>query len=217
MSNTRGMAERSRRQALRPGAGAGIGAVAGTLAAGGPAQAEGPVVAAKSTVTLAAAQMMIAAAMAKAQEIGVPMMIVVADEAGTIRASARMDGQNSAGAIDIVPRKAYTAGAFRAPTHVPAERFGADPARLASFANLPNVILPGGGFPITVDNAVVGAIAAGGGLARSGHGGRAGGPGRDHVDSARTVADRWGQPRPHRRLAGGSTLGGGAPCPSSAG
>jgi uncharacterized protein GlcG (DUF336 family) len=79
-----------------------------------------------------------------------------------LKAFRRMDNQNSAGTVEAVPDKAYTAAAFRTPTHVFAER-NADPAPLTSFPNLPRVTLLGGGYPIQAGDAVVGGIGVGGG------------------------------------------------------
>lgn len=121
-----------------------------------------PVSTMRETVTLAAAQALIAAGMAKAQEINVPMTIVIVDESGVLKAFARMDG-NSLASVDLVQAKAFTSSAFRAPTHILAQRFGADATRLASVTNFPRVTLLGGGYPIMHGNVVVGGIGAGGG------------------------------------------------------
>lgn len=136
----------------------------GALAAGSDeVRADTPAVSVnRETVALAAAQALITAGMAKAQEIGVPMTIIVVDESGVLKAMVRMDG-NSLASVDLVQQKAYTASAFRAPTHILAQRFGADPVRLASVTNSPRFTLLGGGYPIMHGNAVVGGIGAGGG------------------------------------------------------
>ena len=62
-------------------------------------------------VTLADARRVIAAAEKKAQEIGQPMNIAVADEGGNIVAHVRMDNA-WIGSIDISMKKAYTSRAF---------------------------------------------------------------------------------------------------------
>jgi len=62
-------------------------------------------------VNLADARRVIAAAEKKAQEIGQPMNIAVADEGGNIVAHVRMDDA-WIGSIDISMKKAYTARAF---------------------------------------------------------------------------------------------------------
>ena len=62
-------------------------------------------------VNLADARRVIAAAEKKAQEIGQPMNIAVADEGGNLVSHVRMDGA-WIGSIDISIKKAYTSRAF---------------------------------------------------------------------------------------------------------
>ena len=63
------------------------------------------------SVTLSAAQAVVDAARAKADEIGVPMNIAVVDDGNNLTAFARMDGA-WLGSIDIAQNKAYTARSF---------------------------------------------------------------------------------------------------------
>ena len=63
-------------------------------------------------MTLDMAKAIIKAAEAKAVEIGVPMVISVADKAGYLLALHRMDGAIFA-SIEISINKAYTSAAFR--------------------------------------------------------------------------------------------------------
>jgi uncharacterized protein GlcG (DUF336 family) len=152
--------------------GASLGGAGGAQAQAGPpaqsappAQASAPASVAKPGISLAGAQAAIAAAESKAREIGVPMAICVVDESGVLKAFARMDG-NSLASVALVQAKAFTAAAFRTPTHVLAERNAADPTRVASLPNFPNVTFLGGGYPIMVGGAVVGGLGAGGGSAQ---------------------------------------------------
>lgn len=46
----------------------------------------------KQSVTAETAQKMVSAAVAKAQDIGVPMVVAVLDESGLLKAFCRMDG-----------------------------------------------------------------------------------------------------------------------------
>ncbi len=62
-------------------------------------------------VTLADARRVIAAAEKKAEEIGQPMNIAVADEGGNLISHIRMDGAWM-GSIDISIKKAFTSRAF---------------------------------------------------------------------------------------------------------
>jgi uncharacterized protein GlcG (DUF336 family) len=152
----------SRRDTLRISAAAGLAiAASAALQPNATAQtpvAEGAISRTKQTITLAAAEQMIKAAQAKAEELGVSVVIVVVDEGGLLKALHRMDGVNSAVPLDIGPMKAYTAASFRTPTHQLAENNLENPARMASLPNLPRVTLLAGGFPITDGDAVIGGI-----------------------------------------------------------
>lgn len=161
MESTQTEARRVGRRHMLLAAG-GAAALVGLTGTAQQASAQAPVSADRASVSLAAAETLIEAAIAKAQEIGVPMAIAILDESGILKAFARMDGTSLA-SVDIVQAKAYTAAAFRAPTHVLAERNQADPARLASLTSLPRVTLLGGGFPITQGSTVIGGIGVGGG------------------------------------------------------
>jgi uncharacterized protein GlcG (DUF336 family) len=122
---------------------------------------EGEVVA--ESVTLDAAQAVVDAARAKADEIGVPMNIAVVNDGNNLTAFARMDGA-WLGSIDIAQNKAYTARSCDmstkdlAPLSQPNQpRFGihaSNQGRLISFA---------GGIPLTSGDDVVGAIGVSGG------------------------------------------------------
>jgi uncharacterized protein GlcG (DUF336 family) len=69
-----------------------------------------------ATITTDAAHRMIAAAEAKATEMGVPMCIAVADPGGNLKAFSRMDGAALL-STQIAQDKAYTAVGFGMPTH----------------------------------------------------------------------------------------------------
>jgi uncharacterized protein GlcG (DUF336 family) len=102
----------------------------------------------RGSITLAGANALVAAAVAKALEIGVPMAIAVVDESGILKAFNRMDGAGTAG-VDIVQNKAYTAAAFRTPTQALAQRLQDQPTQIASFTTTPRVTLLPGGLPIS--------------------------------------------------------------------
>jgi uncharacterized protein GlcG (DUF336 family) len=150
----------TRRAAL----GMGAAAAAATMLAvkeAGAAQSD-PEGATKATITLAEAHVLIEAAVAKAEEIGVPMYILVLDESGKEKASVRMDG-NSLAALTLVPPKAFTAVSFRTATHTLAQNVASDPIRVASFLANGQFTLLGGGLPIRRGDAVIGAVGVGGG------------------------------------------------------
>ena len=116
-----------------------------------------------ATVTTDGAHRMIAAAEAKATEMGVPMCIAVADPGGNLKAFSRMDGAALL-STQIAQDKAYTAVGFGMPTHGWHD-FIKDDAPLAAGAptGINRLVIFGGGYPITVDGTVVGAIGVSGG------------------------------------------------------
>jgi uncharacterized protein GlcG (DUF336 family) len=148
-----------------------LGVAAGTVLSAGAgrathtASAQTPISVPRESITLEAARALIDAAVAKAQEIGVPMAVAIVDESGVLKAFARMEG-NSLASVELVQAKAFTAAAFRAPTHVLAERNLNDPTRVASLPNFERVTLLAGGYPIQSGGTVVGGIGAGGGSAQ---------------------------------------------------
>jgi uncharacterized protein GlcG (DUF336 family) len=114
-------------------------------------------------VTLNEARSIIAAAEAKAGEIGQPMNIAVADGGGHLIAHVRMDGA-WLGSVDISIKKAFTARAFDISTR--------DLAKLAqnggdffgiNTSNEGRVMIFAGGIPLYREGRVVGAIGVSGG------------------------------------------------------
>src|SRR5262249_1682673 len=69
----------------------------------------------KRSITSDAAHRLIAAADAKALEIGRPMVIAIVDEGGALKAFSRMDGAPLL-SIQVAQDKAYTAAGFGLPT-----------------------------------------------------------------------------------------------------
>jgi uncharacterized protein GlcG (DUF336 family) len=109
-------------------------------------------------LTYSGASAVLAAAVAKAQEIGVPQCIAVTDDGGHVLALARMDGAKVL-SIDSCTAKARTAASSRVPTGGIATEVE---ARLASATGgkLTNLL---GGLPLIVDGHLVGAIGVGSG------------------------------------------------------
>jgi uncharacterized protein GlcG (DUF336 family) len=114
-------------------------------------------------MTLDLALELIAAARAKAKEIGVPMVIAVVDAGGNLVAQQRMDDALLV-SIDISLNKAYTAVAVKVPTHqlAPLVQPGA-PLFGISLADRGRVIVFGGGFPLRRDHKIIGGIGVSGG------------------------------------------------------
>lgn len=113
-------------------------------------------------ISLSAARDAIAAAEAKAREIGVPAAIAVVDADGTLKAFARMDGAALL-PVRIAQQKAWTAISFGIPTHAWWEMVSADPPLLHGIVQQQDVIVFGGGYPITKDSEVIGGIGVSGG------------------------------------------------------
>ena len=117
----------------------------------------------KSSITSDAAHRMIAAAEAKAAELGKAFVIAVADDGGNLKALSRMDGAPLL-SIQVAQDKAYTAVGFGMPTHGWHDFIKDDPP-LADGAptGIDRLVIFGGGYPITIDDQVVGAIGVSGG------------------------------------------------------
>lgn len=172
----------SRRAAL----GMGTGVVAATLLTHGavaqdatPAPGTGPLQ--TLDISLAQAQAVVEAAVAKAAEIGTRMDVAVVDAGGNLKAFARMDGA-WLGSIDIAIKKATTARFF----DLPSEELGklsqpGGPLYQIEVSNGGLITFPGG-LPLTTpDGTVIGGIGVSGST----------------VEDDRTVAD-----------AGAAALGG---------
>jgi glc operon protein GlcG len=120
-------------------------------------------------ISAAGAKAVLRAAEAKAAEIGVPVVIVVVDESGDLKALLGMDGPPK-GAIQWSIDKAVTAASFRTPTHVLAQATeGAPASAVASLMAQPHATLAPGGFPLVIDGVVVGAVGASGGTPDQDH------------------------------------------------
>lgn len=115
------------------------------------------------SVSLEDAQRVIAAAQAKAEEIGSPSNIAVVDAGANLVSHIRMDNA-WVGSVDISINKAFTARAFDIATKdmaenaQPGEQFygiqGSNQGRVMVFA---------GGIPLRRDGLVVGAVGVSGG------------------------------------------------------
>ena len=117
----------------------------------------------KPSVSANLAQRMIEAAEDKARQIGVAMNIAVVDESGILKAFSRMDGAALL-SVQIAQDKAYTAVGFGMPTHGWFDFIKDDPPLAAGAApGIDRLVIFGGGYPISVDGVVVGAIGVSGG------------------------------------------------------
>jgi uncharacterized protein GlcG (DUF336 family) len=117
----------------------------------------------KKSISSDLAHRVIAAAEAKATEMGVPMGIAICDEAGVLKAFSRMDGA-ALFAVQIAQDKAYTAVGFGMPSGGWHDFIKDDPPLAAgAVGGIDRLVIFGGGFPITIGDAVVGAIGVSGG------------------------------------------------------
>lgn len=120
-------------------------------------------------ITLNDARTIIAAAEAKAQEIGQPMNIAVADAGGNLIAHVRMDGA-WLGSIDISIKKAFTSRAFDISTKDLADNSQSGQQFFGIHAsNDGKVMIFAGGIPLKKDGKVVGAIGVSGGSGEQDH------------------------------------------------
>lgn len=116
-----------------------------------------------TAITLAAAQLALAAGIAEAERLGVTVSVAVVDAGGVLRAFARMDGAEIAGEALAVD-KAYTAVAHRTPTaelgalaQPGGELFGLQANGRGRY------VMFGGGLPVTDgDSQVIGAVGVSG-------------------------------------------------------
>ncbi len=114
-------------------------------------------------IRLEDARRVIAAAEKKAQQIGQPMNIAVADEGANLIAHVRMDGA-WLGSVDVSINKAFTARAFDVSTKDLATH--SQPGRQFFGIHASNggrVMIFAGGIPLTRNGKVVGAIGVSGG------------------------------------------------------
>jgi uncharacterized protein GlcG (DUF336 family) len=120
-------------------------------------------------VTLQDARRVIAAAEAKAAEIGQPMNIAVVDGGGNLVSHIRMDGA-WIGSIDISINKAFTSRAFDITTKDLADNSqSGDQFFGIHVSNRGRVMIFAGGIPLKRDGVVVGAIGVSGGSGDQDH------------------------------------------------
>lgn len=130
-----------------------------------PVYAQGVII--EKNLSLALAQTMANAAMAKCQSMGYKISVSVLDRGGLALVMLRDEGA-SLHTPESSDRKAYTARTFRQPSAAIVKRIMDEPA-VAGFKEYTRVIALQGGLPIKVGNDVIGAI------------GVSGSPGKDDV------------------------------------
>ncbi len=117
----------------------------------------------KKSLTTAKAHEIIAAAEAKAKEMGLAMVIAVCDESGVLKAFSRMDGAALL-SVQVAQDKAYTAIGFGMPTDGWYDFIKNDPPLLHGATDgIKRLVIFGGGYPLKVDGQIVGGIGVSGG------------------------------------------------------
>ena len=124
----------------------------------GPAQAQLQQV---SDLTLAAAQKLSGAAMAACQAKGKSIVVTVLDRGGNTVSVQRADGVGPHN-TEASRRKAYTALSTKTDTQLLASNARAN-LDAANLTTLPELLLLGGGLPLTAKGQIVGAIGVAGG------------------------------------------------------
>ncbi|GAB64271.1 MAG: heme-binding protein [Candidatus Jettenia sp.] len=120
-------------------------------------------------ITLNDAKRVITAAEKKAQEIGQPMNIAVADAGGNLVAHVRMD-EAWIGSIDISIKKAYTSRAFDVATKDLAPHCQSGGQFFGIHAsNDGRIMIFAGGIPLKRNGKIVGAIGVSGGSGEQDH------------------------------------------------
>ena len=114
-----------------------------------------------SVFKLEKARELVQAMKAKAEEIKVPMVVVVADAAGDVVVLERMDGALLV-SLKIALNKARTAARIKLSTEDLAKA-AAPGASLYGIGNDPDIIIFGGGIPLVHEGLVVGAVGISGG------------------------------------------------------
>jgi len=115
----------------------------------------------KHSISYAAAANMIAAALAKAEELGCKQNAAVVDEGGRLLAFGRMDGALVLG-IEGCQRKAFTA-LFGVGTEGLYEAIKDNASLVHGLSHFAGATMVGGGLPILINGEVVGGIGVGGG------------------------------------------------------
>jgi uncharacterized protein GlcG (DUF336 family) len=106
---------------------------------------------------------MIDAAERKATEMGHPFVIAVVDDSGILKAFSRMDGAALL-SVQISQDKAYTAAGFGLSTDAWHDFVKDDPPlAMGAAPGIDRLVVFGGGYPIKIGDAIVGAIGVSGG------------------------------------------------------
>lgn len=116
-------------------------------------------------LTCSGARKVLDAAVSECESRGWAFWIAVVDAAGHPLTSVRMDGAPLL-SVGIAANKAFSVTAFNGmPTAAWWPMIGENPALAEGLPHTPNLVVFGGGVPVTVEGAVVGAVGVSGGSA----------------------------------------------------
>jgi uncharacterized protein GlcG (DUF336 family) len=113
-------------------------------------------------ISLALANKMLEAALAQGQELGIPFSIAIVDKPGNLKAFYAMDGAPIL-SLEIAQNKAFSAAAYNRATHEWYDRLKDDPPLLHGIVHTPRLVIFGGGYPIKINNELIGGIGVSGG------------------------------------------------------
>lgn len=116
----------------------------------------------KKSITSELAAHMVERSVKKANQLGIQVNIAIVDEGGHLVHFSRMDGAPLL-SIEIAINKAYTGAAFGLPTHEWHPLIKEEPALREGIVHTPRLVTFGGGYPITVEGDLIGAIGVSGG------------------------------------------------------
>jgi len=118
-----------------------------------------------TALTLAGAQVALAAALDEAASIGGRFNVAVTDAAGDLLAFARMDGAFAESGLIAIDKCRTVVRFGGAPTDGLYDALAGEDAVVRGIANRPGIAAFGGGVGIVVDGELVGAVGASGGSA----------------------------------------------------
>lgn len=116
------------------------------------------------TISLESAQAAVAAGVAAAKTMGIPMSVVVVDPSGHILSAARMDAA-SVLTYEVAYRKAWTSAVTGAPTAGVHQFVSSDAGSLLSMPHVANFSTVAGGLPFRSSDRCVGAVGVSGATA----------------------------------------------------
>jgi uncharacterized protein GlcG (DUF336 family) len=116
----------------------------------------------QNSISLALANKMLEAAIVKAEELGITFSISIVDRSGGLKGFAAMDGAPTL-SVEIAQNKAFSAAAYKRATHEWYDRIKDDPPLLHGIVHTERLVIFGGGYPIKINDEVIGGIGVSGG------------------------------------------------------